>query len=125
MKTMSKLGFVAPFENARYIAGLERNVLVNIPLRASVNLDIENVHVDATLEPINSNQNHQLLQWTSLPYTTRHDILSMNPANEDSNAKVIHVRPTKWVSHSRWSPQKSLIMISILNNNIQCIFLKN
>jgi hypothetical protein len=98
MKKMSKIGFVAPFENARYIAGLERNVLVNIPLKASVNLDIQNIHVDATLKLIDSSQYHQLLQWSSLPYTTRHDILSMNPANEDSNARVIHVRPTKSVS---------------------------
>jgi hypothetical protein len=101
MKKMSKIGFIAPFEKARYIAGLERNLLVNIPLRASVNLDIENMHVDAALKPINSSQYHQLLQWSSLPYTTRHDIRSMSPANEDSNAKVIHVRPTKWVSHAR------------------------
>lgn len=101
MKKMSKIGFVAPFENARYIAGLERNILVNIPLRASVNLDIENTHVDAALKLMNSSQYHQLLQWSSLPYTTRHDILSMKPANEDSNAKVIHVRPTKSVSRGR------------------------
>jgi hypothetical protein len=35
----------------------------------------------------------------------------MKPANEDSNAKVIHVRPTKSVSRGRWTPQKSLLII--------------
>jgi hypothetical protein len=111
MKKMSKIGFLAPFESARYIAGLERNFLVNIPLRASVNLDIENTHVDAALKFINSSQHHQLLQWSTLPFTTRHDILSMRPAIEGSNAKVIHVRPAKSVSHGPSSRQKSLIMV--------------
>jgi hypothetical protein len=97
MKKMSEIGFVAPFESAKYIAGLERNILVNVPLRASVNLDFENTHLDAALKLINSSQYHQLLQCSSLPFTTRHDILSMEPAKEDSNTKVIHVRPSKWV----------------------------
>jgi hypothetical protein len=100
MKKMSKIGFLAPFESARYVAGLERNVLVNVPLRASVNLDIENKHVDAVMKLVNSSQHHKLLQYTTKPYTTRHDVLSMNPDSEDINAKVIHVRPAKVVSHS-------------------------
>jgi hypothetical protein len=98
MKKMSEIGFVAPFESASYIAGLERNFLINVPLRASVNLDIQNTHVDAVVKLINSSQYHQLFRYSSLPFTTRHDILSMKPASEDSDAKVIHVRPARWVS---------------------------
>jgi hypothetical protein len=97
---MVKAGFVAPFESTRYMAALERSLLVNIPIRASVNLDIENRHVDAMLKPINSSQYHKLLQWTSLPYTTKHDILSLKPAIEDTNAKVIKTRPAKSVSRT-------------------------
>lgn len=99
---MSKIGFVTPFESATYIAALERSLLLNIPLRVSFNLDIENNHVDAVLKPINSSQYQRVLQWISLPYTTRHDILSLKPANEDSNAKIIHVRPAKTVSLSHF-----------------------
>jgi hypothetical protein len=95
---MSKMGFVAPFESTRYIAALERDVLVNIPIRVAVNLDIENKRVDAALKPLNSNEYHKVLQWTTLPYTTKHDILSMKPASEDSNAKIIRPRPSKSVS---------------------------
>lgn len=96
---MSKIGFVAPFESVSYIAALERNLLINIPIRTSINLDIENRHIDATLKPMNSNHFHKLAQWTSLPYTTRHDILSLKPASEDSDAKIIHVGPAKSVSY--------------------------
>lgn len=98
-RKMIKMGFVAPFESTRYTAALERDILVNLPVRVSVNLDIENKRVDAALKPLNADEYHKVLQWTTLPYITKHDILSMKPANEDSNAKKISPRPTKSVSH--------------------------
>jgi hypothetical protein len=102
---MSKMGFIAPFETATYIAALERDILINLPIRVAVNFDIENKHVDAALKPLNSDEYHKVLQWTTLPYITKHDILSMKPANEDSNAKIISTRPRKSVSHNILSPQ--------------------
>jgi hypothetical protein len=96
---MIKMGFVTPFDSARYSAALERDVLVNLPVKVSVNLDIENKRVDAALKPLNVDEYHKVLQWTTVPYTTKHDILSMKPAIEDSNAKIISARPRKSVSH--------------------------
>lgn len=93
------MGFVTPFDSARYSAALERDVLVNLPVKVSVNLDIQNKRVDAVLKPLKVDEYHKVLQWTTVPYTTKHDILSMKPAIEDSNAKIITVRPIKKVSH--------------------------
>jgi hypothetical protein len=92
---------VTPFDSTRYIAGLEKNLLLNIPLRVSVNLDLENKHVAAALKPIDSNEYHKVLQWSSVPYTSKHDILNLKPALEDSNAKIILSRPVKSVSHAQ------------------------
>lgn len=107
-RKMIKMGFVAPFESTRYIAALERDVLINLPVKVSMNLDIENKRVDAALKPLNVDEYHKVLQWTTLPYTTKHDILSMKPASEDSNAKIISARPSKSVSHRIFCLQKWL-----------------
>jgi hypothetical protein len=97
---MGRISFIAPFESTTYTAALERDMFVNLPLRASVNLDIENNQVEAALKPLNSNQYQKLLQWTTLPYTTKQEILSIKPANEESSTKVIRSLPSKSVSHN-------------------------
>jgi hypothetical protein len=95
----SMIGFITPFDNMRYIAGLDRNMLFHIPLKAKIDVDTLKKKLSLNLMP-GSNRNVKLLHFSTRPYTSIHDIFNMNPVLQDSSTKVIHVLPTRQVSNS-------------------------
>ncbi|PNF34468.1 hypothetical protein B7P43_G11248 [Cryptotermes secundus] len=90
----SMLGFVTPFDNMRYIAGLDRNMLFHIPVKANVDVDVLKRKLTINVMP-GRNRRVTLTHLRTRPYTSTHDIFNMIPVLEDSSTKVIHVRPTR------------------------------
>jgi hypothetical protein len=95
----SIIGFITPFDNMRYIAGLERNMLFHFPMKAKIDVDVLKKKLILNLMP-GSNRNVKLIHLSTRPYTSIHDIFSINPVLGDSSTKVIHVRPTRQVRNS-------------------------
>jgi hypothetical protein len=95
----SMIGFITPFDNMRYIAGLDRNVLFHIPMKAKIDVDMLKKNVSLTLKP-GSDRSVRMMHLSMRPYTSIHDIFSMRPVLEESSTKVIHVRPTRQVRNS-------------------------
>ncbi|KAE8736710.1 hypothetical protein FOCC_FOCC017835, partial [Frankliniella occidentalis] len=81
-RTEAKIGFITPFDHQRYIAGLDKDVLVNLPIRANIDLDLENAEVRVKLQPINANKNFKIAQFSCQPYTAQHNILDLTPVDQ-------------------------------------------
>ncbi|MCY5961946.1 DUF1943 domain-containing protein, partial [Salmonella enterica subsp. enterica serovar 1,4,[5],12:i:-] len=76
-KKQGQMGFVAPFNSKVYASGLEHNIEVRIPLKASTGYNMKNQSVDITIEPLRQGQDEKLFEFSSNAYTTSHSVLDM------------------------------------------------
>nr|CAD7573376.1 unnamed protein product [Timema californicum] len=90
-KIEGQIGFVTPFDHRQYVAAVDKNTQLNLPISASVDVDMENSKIQATFSPINSDRDYQIFHYSSKPYTTKHDIINLKPHNQDSDYHKIHV----------------------------------
>lgn len=97
-KAQGRLGFITPYNHKRYSAALHKNIHVHVPLRASVDIDVENNKVYAKMQPLEGHQKHKLFEYSTVAYTVKHDILDLYPALNGNNAEIIHVRSLRRVS---------------------------
>ncbi|XP_046405787.1 vitellogenin-A1-like [Ischnura elegans] len=88
----AKISFVAPLTHTRYIAGVQKNIQVNVPIKATFDLDAENSEASVTLQPLYNNREAQIFHYSTIPYTAKHNILDLTPVSQGSNFKPIHVR---------------------------------
>ncbi|XP_065166461.1 vitellogenin-like [Atheta coriaria] len=88
-KVQAKLGFVTPYDHQHYIAGVEKNVQVHIPVKSQIEIDLKNKQVHAEIEPLQHDKNTQVFHYSMYPYTAKHDILRTQPL-QDSEVQVIY-----------------------------------
>ena len=86
------MGIITPFNHQRYMAGLDRNIHLNLPIRAQIDIDTENNKVWAELRPLDTKQHQKLSEYSVVAYTTQHDILDLSPPAQDEDSQLIHVR---------------------------------
>jgi hypothetical protein len=91
------MGFITPFDNMQYIAGVDSAFLYNIPLKAKIDVDILKKNISVTVKP-SRNRRMKVLQSSMQPYTSAHDILNVIPVLEDTSTKPILTGPVKQVS---------------------------
>lgn len=97
-KTQSKLGFVTPFNHQRYLTGYDSNTQVHLPLKVKIDVDVENTKVYVKLQPLNPNKYQKIAEYSTMAYTTKHDILDLTPPQLDDDTEITHVRPVNRVS---------------------------
>ncbi|GLV61234.1 hypothetical protein CBL_21063, partial [Carabus blaptoides fortunei] len=97
-KTQAKLGFVTPFDHQHYVAGYDKNVQLNLPLRHQIDIDVENQEVRATFEPLDE-QNEEIFHYSTLPYTAKHDILDLKPVSQLATTHIVHIREPQTYEH--------------------------
>ncbi|CAG2058701.1 unnamed protein product, partial [Timema podura] len=90
-KIEGQIGFVTPFDHRQYVAAVDKNTQINLPISASVDVDMENAKIQATLSPINSDRDYQIFHCSSKPYTTKHEIINLKPHNQDGDYHKLHV----------------------------------
>ncbi|XP_017781017.1 PREDICTED: vitellogenin-like [Nicrophorus vespilloides] len=88
-KVQTKIGFVAPFEHHSYVSGFDRNIQVNIPLKAQIEVDIKNKQMNAQLQPVEPEKNTQVFHYSTYPYTAKKDLLKVQPIVKSQNVHVI------------------------------------
>lgn len=106
MRTQIKLGFITPFDHQRYVAGLDNNAQVYLPVNVNLDLDLVNAEARAQVKPINPDKQVTIVHGSVKPYTAVHDILQVSPIQSGSNTQPINARPVQ---------QVSIIIINILN----------
>ncbi|XP_017304823.1 vitellogenin-like, partial [Diaphorina citri] len=94
-KGQSKISFITPNNQQRYIAGNNKYFQVNIPIKAAADLDLQNNQVAFKVEPLNKNKEEKIFIATQHPYTTIQNILNLTPAEKSQNTKDISVRKTR------------------------------
>ncbi|XP_014218074.1 vitellogenin-1-like, partial [Copidosoma floridanum] len=95
-QTRGKMGFVAPFANQIYIAGVERNFHVHVPIKGSIkyNPSSYNNSLETVLEPLAaSGGKQQVFQSSTNLYTTAQDINEGKPYIQGQNALPVYSRP--------------------------------
>lgn len=92
------MGIITPFNHHRYMAGLDKNLHVNIPIRAKIDIDTENNKVWAELKPLDAKHYQKLAEYSTVAYTTTHDILDLSPPAQEEYAQKIHVRTPQKVT---------------------------
>nr|Q9U8M0.1 RecName: Full=Vitellogenin-1; Short=Vg-1; Flags: Precursor [Periplaneta americana]BAA86656.1 vitellogenin [Periplaneta americana] len=95
VKEMSKIAIVTPFNSMEHMAALERNILINIPIKLDVDFDLEAQNIALNMKLIGKDSNPRLAQLSTNTYTTNHKITIIKPAIQDEEANEIHVRPAR------------------------------
>lgn len=90
MKVQERFGFVVPFENQEYIVGLDKNLQVHLPIRSEVEFDKNKKEIRIRLQPRKDAQEVKVLQYRTQPFTSKHDITSLEPVSSDKNTNTIH-----------------------------------
>ncbi|XP_046405328.1 vitellogenin-like [Ischnura elegans] len=88
----AKLSFVAPMTTLLFAAGIEKDILINLPIKASLNLETESKKASMTLQPLYPDRDSSLFQYSNRPYTAIHDILDLKPICQGKYYKEIHIR---------------------------------
>nr|UJZ92574.1 vitellogenin [Scaphoideus titanus] len=98
-RAQSQMGFVVPFSRMHYVAGVNKNIQFNIPIRAEIDIDTMNNNVTAKVMPLDQNNKQNIFEYSTEPYTAKHNILQMaqNPHEQiheanNNNRKIVHVR---------------------------------
>ncbi|XP_001607388.1 vitellogenin [Nasonia vitripennis] len=90
LKVQKRLGFVIPFEHQEYIAGLDKDIQVYVPFQSEVAFDRTKNEARFTLQPHEDEKEYKILQFKSQPFTSKHDILSLQPVSIDKNTHTVH-----------------------------------
>ena len=100
IKIQERVGFLTPFEHKHYMAGEDKNVQVYIPVRVESEINSEKKEIKVKVQPLESKESFKILHVSNLPYTSKHDILTMKPVLHDSeNTRVVHKQEIK--KHTR------------------------
>lgn len=98
-KVESKIGFITPFDNMKYVAGLDEDFLYNIPLNAKIDVDILNKNLSLTLMPM-SDRRVRMVQTVARPYTSMQSYPTVVPVLDSKHTKLVISRPIKEVRNS-------------------------
>jgi hypothetical protein len=90
MKIQKRLSFVVPFENQEYMVGVDKNLQIHLPVRSEIEFDRKKKEAVLRLQPIGDEQEYKVLQYKTEPFTSKHDILSLQPVQKDVNTHTIH-----------------------------------
>lgn len=90
MKLQKRLSFVTPFESQEYIAGIDRDIQVHVPVRSEMEFDKEKKEVRVKFQPNEDAKEFKVLQYKTQPFTSKHDILSLQPVSNDKSTHTIN-----------------------------------
>lgn len=88
-KIQKRLGFVIPFEHQEYIAGVDKNIQIHVPLQSEIEWNKNKNEARLKLQPNENEKEYKFLQFQTQPFTSKHDILSLQPVASDRNTHTI------------------------------------
>lgn len=90
MEHQKRLGFIAPFEHQEYMVGIDRKVQVHLQLRSEIEYDRKKQEVRVKIQPSEDENEYKILEYKTIPFTSKRDILSLQPAPKENNTYTIH-----------------------------------
>ncbi|CAH0562627.1 unnamed protein product [Brassicogethes aeneus] len=99
-KVQGHISFIAPFEHQQYVAGYDKVFFTHVPLRAKIDVDVKKMQVHAELEPMYEQQGkQQVLHYSTVPYTTKADLLKAEPFLARQSTQVISQKLNQGLEH--------------------------
>ncbi|XP_076672909.1 vitellogenin [Andrena cerasifolii] len=88
-KIQGRVGFVAPFDNQHFVAGIDMNFQAFAPVRLALDINRVKSNVQLKVWPLKGAEKAKLIHYSVVPYTSSHNILNMRPLlTEKSTQKV-------------------------------------
>lgn len=80
-RSQKRFGFVTPFEHQQYLAGVDRDFSVQVPLefRGKQQHTEDQTSLEMRLIPQSNQQTQKLMHISTLPFVLRHDIQDLQP----------------------------------------------
>lgn len=98
------MGFYAPFNNHKYVAGLTKNTQFYVPVEGKVELSPEENGVAAYVKPMShGNERQHLVHKSTTAYTAHQDNHVIKPYLEGENARLYNLKPAQNVSNSNFT----------------------
>ncbi|XP_011879026.1 PREDICTED: vitellogenin-3-like [Vollenhovia emeryi] len=99
-KVQKRFGFIAPFEHTQYMAGTDDSRMLQLPLEYEVKFDMTRQNLELKVRPnIPKDQMDSqlsLLHYSTVPFTSRHDIFNLQPLCLDENThKALDLKQQK------------------------------
>lgn len=98
------MGFISPSNRQEFFVGVNKNIQLNLPIRAEIDVDIVNSKVAVKVQPLDQHNKQNIFEYSTVPYTTKQNIIQavQNPneaINEahNSNRKIVHARQPRQV----------------------------
>ncbi|KAL0267736.1 UNVERIFIED_CONTAM: hypothetical protein PYX00_009919 [Menopon gallinae] len=91
-RMQSKIGFVTPFEHQYYLAGIQEEHQINIPVRMEVDVNLNENQVKLQVQPLEKSGNLNIFEYNTQQYTSVMNIPEFKPVVEGSNTKKINLR---------------------------------
>lgn len=108
-RSQNRFGFVTPFEHQQYIAGIDRDFHVQLPLefKGEQQHTEDQTNLELKLIPQSNQQTQKLLHTSTVPFVMRHDILDLQPLSQNKNMqKVMLANAQQEASQEKVSQQK-------------------
>lgn len=90
LRVQKRISFVTPFENQEYVTGIDKSLQVFLPIKAEMKYDTVKNELRTKIQPADDEPEYKALQYKKLPFTSKHDILSLRPVSNDKNTHIIH-----------------------------------
>nr|QPN77961.1 vitellogenin precursor [Centris tarsata] len=88
-KVQGRIGFVVPFLRKHFVAGVDSNFQVHVPMKLSLGVDLKKRNMQLKIWPLGGEQETKLLHYSVVPYISSHDILGLRPLLMDKNTQLL------------------------------------
>lgn len=88
-KVQNRWGFTVPFDLMEYLAGIDRDFQLHLPLEIMLKEQSNGDRLDWHLRmtPTPSKQDHKLMRFRTVPFITRHNVLEFEPLSYDKEIR--------------------------------------
>lgn len=91
-QAQAKLGFVTPFSNQQDIAGIDKNIQINVPVCVTLDIDNTNSKVQMKVQPLQPHKEQNIFEFSTTPYTSKHSIKDLLHEPQGANYEEIYLR---------------------------------
>nr|ACU00433.1 vitellogenin [Bombus hypocrita] len=89
MKIQGRMSFVTPFEHQEYIAGIDVDFNLHLPMKLTLDIDLPKQNFEIKIWPLKGEDKARLLHYSVVPYVANHNILSLRPLLTEKTAQMI------------------------------------
>lgn len=82
-KAMSRYGFTAPFAYTVFVAGVDKNLQLYVPVHTKSHINMNSLQIN--VQPLSMNGEKNIAHYSVWPYTTPHHIFCLRPVSENKN----------------------------------------